>query len=146
MKICKTSSDSTRTNITVRGTHGSGGDTKDCLDGFTSPTQFTYNLLVGQTGQGLIRNVRSSPRSPLKTYTMRPGVDTDLMTGHVLFHKNLGVRDNTGPNNEEGGQKILLIEILQKGSVRNVSQHRKRRVRSIRTGLEKLCQWDSMVF
>jgi len=35
---------------------------------------------------------------------MRPGVDAELMTGHVLFQKNSRKLDRPRANNEESGK------------------------------------------
>jgi len=45
---------------------------------------------------------------------MRPCVDGDLMTRHVLGLESCGIRDCAAADNEEGGVDALLVQILQK--------------------------------
>ena len=54
-------------------------------------------------------------------YTMRPGVNADFMTSHVLFDQDIRTFNDTRTNNEEGCAQVLFVKVAKdvsrKGSV-----------------------------
>lgn len=73
-------------DVTIRRTHGVGRNTGDLTDSLASPAELSNDLLVGE---GRERRVR-------------PGVDGKLMASHVLGLEDVGARDGTRTDDEEG--------------------------------------------
>ena len=52
---------------------------------------------------------------------MRPGVNADFMTSHVLFDQDIRTFNDTRTNNEEGCAQVLFVKVAKdvsrKGSV-----------------------------
>lgn len=93
-------------DITVRRSERVGRDTDGFPDRLHCPTEFGDNLLVGQVGE----------------VWMRPSVDGNLMSRYVLGDKHLRSRDDSRPDDEEGGRQIVLVQIVeQDGRVRRRS-------------------------
>ena len=52
---------------------------------------------------------------------VRPSVNGDFVTGHVLRNKDIGVRDDTGPNDEERSREVLVVQVLQQPPVAEIT-------------------------
>jgi hypothetical protein len=90
------------TDVSLRRAHGGWGNSKDLLDSLTGHAKFTDNLLVGEGGEE----------------SVRPGVDADFVTGHVLFDQNGRSLNDTRADNEEGGLDILVIKVFEQFSAK----------------------------
>jgi len=84
-------------DITVRRSPVKGSDTEDIMDELLGPTKLGDNFLVSQSG-----HIR-----------MTPGVDTDLMTRHVLLTEDVREGDSAGTDGEECCADVDLGEVLQ---------------------------------
>lgn len=52
-------------------------------------------------------------RKNLLAHRVRPGVDADFVTAHVLIKEDIGSLDNARPNDEECRAKIFFLEFLK---------------------------------
>lgn len=91
--LCSDGSD-TVVDVTVRRPEGSGSDTDRVLDDLHRPTELGDDLGVGEVGQ-----VR-----------VGPGVDRDLVTGHVFADDHLGSGQDSGTDDEEGGLQVIGVD------------------------------------
>lgn len=85
------------TNVSLRGPHGCRGNSKNLFDSLTSKAKFSDDLLVGERGKE----------------SVGPGVDADLMAGHIFLDQDLGSLNDTGANNKESCRDIFIIEVLE---------------------------------
>jgi len=90
-------------NITKRRPHRVGRYAEDVLDNFLGPTKFCNDLFVGQGGEGS---------------SVTPGVDGNVVLGHVLGLEEGGGGNGTRTNDEECRLERMLVKVLQQvGSV-----------------------------
>lgn len=93
-------------DVTVWGAHSVGRNTGDLTDGLAGPAKLGNDLLVGEGGER----------------RMRPGVNGQLVTGHVFGLKDVGARDGARTNNEEGRLEVLVSHVVEEiGGVRRRS-------------------------
>ena len=85
-------------NVAKRRPEEDGCYTGDVFNDLFGPTELRNDLLSALSGK--IR--------------MRPCVDCDLMTRHVLGLESRRIRDGTAADNEKGGVNVFLVQILQK--------------------------------
>lgn len=84
-------------NVSVRGTEGVGGYADGVLDSLLGPAELRDNLLVGELGEGCVS----------------PSVDRDLVASKVLGNEDIGVRQDTGANDEEGRLDVVGVEVVE---------------------------------
>jgi len=94
------------TNVSLGRAHGGGGNSKDPPDSLTGETELCDDLLVGES----------------RKKSVRPGVDADFVTGHVLLNQNGWSLNYTGADNEKGSLDILLVEVAEQFSTDVPSQ------------------------
>lgn len=92
------------TEISLRRAHGGWGNTKNLFDCLSSKAEFCDDLFVGKGGEEL----------------MRPGVNTDFVTRHVLFDQDTWSLHDTGTNNEESSCNVLIIKVFEQVSANRV--------------------------
>lgn len=104
------------TDITKGRTHGRRGDTEHSSNGLSSPAQLGDDLLGSQGSKRLfIFMLGSSLEEGKKRNTdpMRPSVDADFVTRHILFYQYIRALNNTRPDNEESSGDILCLEVVE---------------------------------
>ena len=94
------------TNVSLRRAHGGGGNSKDLPDSFTSETELGDDLFVGESSKE----------------SVRPGMDADFVTGHVLFNQDGWSFDHARADNEEGSLDVLLVKVSEQCSTNVQSQ------------------------
>ena len=90
------------TNVSLGRAHGCGGNSKDLPDSFTSEGELGDDLLIGEGCEE----------------SVRPGVDADLVAGHVLFNQDTWPLNHARADNKEGSLDIFIVEVFEQFSTR----------------------------
>lgn len=94
---CKRDSTNAVVDITIGRTHSHWRDAEDGLDSLASPSKLSNDLLIREGGE----------------VWMRPGMDTDLMSLDVFITEGIREFNHTRPDDEESGQQILRVEVIE---------------------------------